>query len=212
VAGLAQLALQRFLLTTGFRRLQESKVRQLGLTSLVTAVYVDALDPPGPLGKRALLERSELRRRWRSRGWIRRTTRRTWPVALWISAAFTPSRRARCAPTAASRSPEGGDSPGAWEGPRSLRRPRPGATHALGHHPVHLRAALRSAHHRAAMERVRRGHPPAGGRRADAEDDGAGPDDGAVLRLGGRPPAPRCMVGGASAVRTLLRWYLAQAH
>ena len=30
VAGLAQLPLQRFLLTTGFRRLQESKVRQLG--------------------------------------------------------------------------------------------------------------------------------------------------------------------------------------
>jgi FMN phosphatase YigB (HAD superfamily) len=56
-AGLEQLSLRRFLLTTGFRRLQESKVRQLGLTSLFTAVYVDALDPPGPVGKRALLER-----------------------------------------------------------------------------------------------------------------------------------------------------------
>jgi FMN phosphatase YigB (HAD superfamily) len=55
-AGLEQLSLRRFLLTTGFRRLQESKVRQLGLTSLFAAVYVDALDPPGPVGKRALLE------------------------------------------------------------------------------------------------------------------------------------------------------------
>jgi putative hydrolase of the HAD superfamily len=56
-AGLEQLSLSRFLLTTGFRRLQESKVRQLGLTTLFAAVYVDALDPPGPVGKRAILER-----------------------------------------------------------------------------------------------------------------------------------------------------------
>lgn len=35
----------------------ESKVRQLGLTQLFVAVYVDALDPPGPLGKQALLQR-----------------------------------------------------------------------------------------------------------------------------------------------------------
>jgi FMN phosphatase YigB (HAD superfamily) len=56
-AGLEQLSLLRFLLTTGFRRLQESKLRQLGLASLFVTVYVDALDPPGPVGKRALLER-----------------------------------------------------------------------------------------------------------------------------------------------------------
>ncbi len=56
-SGLEQLALRRFLLTTGFRRLQESKLRQLGIASLFVAVYVDALDLPGPLGKRALLER-----------------------------------------------------------------------------------------------------------------------------------------------------------
>jgi putative hydrolase of the HAD superfamily len=56
-AGLERLTLRRFLLTTGFRRLQESKVRQLGLGSLFVAVYVDPLDPPGPVGKRALLER-----------------------------------------------------------------------------------------------------------------------------------------------------------
>ena len=56
VGGLEQLSLRRFLLTIGFRRLQESKVRQLGLTSLFEAVYIDALDPPGPRGKRVLLE------------------------------------------------------------------------------------------------------------------------------------------------------------
>lgn len=56
-AGLEQVSLQRFLLTTGFRRLQESKLRQLGLTSLFVAVYIDALELPHPIGKRALLER-----------------------------------------------------------------------------------------------------------------------------------------------------------
>lgn len=56
-AALERLALLRFLLTTGFRRLQESKLKQLGLASLFVAVYVDALDPPGPVGKRALLQR-----------------------------------------------------------------------------------------------------------------------------------------------------------
>jgi FMN phosphatase YigB (HAD superfamily) len=57
VTGLQQLSLRRFLLTTGFRRLQESKLRQLGLAPFFEAVYVDALDPPGPIGKRACLER-----------------------------------------------------------------------------------------------------------------------------------------------------------
>jgi len=56
-AGLERLSVHRFLLTTGFRRLQESKLRHLGMTSLFVAVYIDALDPPGPVGKRALLER-----------------------------------------------------------------------------------------------------------------------------------------------------------
>ena len=56
LAGLEQLSLLRFLLTTGFRRLQESKLKQLGLASLFMTVYVDALDPPGPVGKRALLQ------------------------------------------------------------------------------------------------------------------------------------------------------------
>ncbi len=55
VRALRHLPLRRFLLTTGFRRLQESKLRELGLASLFLAVYIDALDPPGPAGKRALL-------------------------------------------------------------------------------------------------------------------------------------------------------------
>jgi FMN phosphatase YigB (HAD superfamily) len=57
LAALERLALRRFLLTTGFRQLQESKIRQLGLASLFTAVYIDALDPPGPVGKRVILQR-----------------------------------------------------------------------------------------------------------------------------------------------------------
>lgn len=56
-AGLERLSLLRFLLTTGFRRLQESKLKQLGLASLFVTVYVDVLDLPGPVGKRALLQR-----------------------------------------------------------------------------------------------------------------------------------------------------------
>jgi FMN phosphatase YigB (HAD superfamily) len=59
-AGLQQLTLRRFLLTTGFRRLQESKVQQLGIASFFAGVYVDALDLPRPLGKRALLERLQV--------------------------------------------------------------------------------------------------------------------------------------------------------
>jgi FMN phosphatase YigB (HAD superfamily) len=57
LSTLVPLTLRRFLLTTGFRQLQESKIRQLGFASLFTAVYIDALDPPGPVGKRVLLER-----------------------------------------------------------------------------------------------------------------------------------------------------------
>lgn len=57
MAVLRELPLEMFLLTTGFRRLQESKVRQLGLAPFFVASYVDALDPPGPVGKRVLLER-----------------------------------------------------------------------------------------------------------------------------------------------------------
>ena len=53
---LARLASRRFLLTTGFRRLQGSKLERLGLRPLFERVYLDSLDEPEPPGKRALLE------------------------------------------------------------------------------------------------------------------------------------------------------------
>ena len=44
-------------MTSGFRRLQESKIKALKLDSLFTAAYVDAIDEPGRLGKEALFQR-----------------------------------------------------------------------------------------------------------------------------------------------------------
>ena len=41
---LSELSAKRFLVTSGFRRLQESKIKALQLTPLFTAVYVDAID------------------------------------------------------------------------------------------------------------------------------------------------------------------------
>jgi FMN phosphatase YigB (HAD superfamily) len=42
---------QHFLVTSGFRRLQESKIRALGLPAKMTACIVDAVDEPGRKGK-----------------------------------------------------------------------------------------------------------------------------------------------------------------
>ena len=56
----------RFLVTSGFRRLQESKVRALGVASMFREVIVDALDDPNHAGKEGifsnLMARYELRR------------------------------------------------------------------------------------------------------------------------------------------------------
>jgi len=41
----------RFLVTSGFRRLQESKIRALGVAQLFAAVIIDALDEPNRRGK-----------------------------------------------------------------------------------------------------------------------------------------------------------------
>ena len=57
LAILAELRAWRFLVTSGFRRLQESKIKALKLDPLFTAVYVDAIDEPDRLGKQALFER-----------------------------------------------------------------------------------------------------------------------------------------------------------
>jgi putative hydrolase of the HAD superfamily len=48
---LPQLGERRFLVTSGFRRLQESKIRALGIAAAFDEVVVDALDEPGRRGK-----------------------------------------------------------------------------------------------------------------------------------------------------------------
>jgi len=48
---LPQLGDRRFLVTSGFRRLQESKVRALGIADLFDDVVIDAIDEPGRRGK-----------------------------------------------------------------------------------------------------------------------------------------------------------------
>lgn len=56
---LAELPVQRFLVTSGFRRLQESKIRALGAAHLFTAIYidaVDAIDDPDRKGKHGIFE------------------------------------------------------------------------------------------------------------------------------------------------------------
>lgn len=51
LALLPSLGERRFLVTSGFRRLQESKVRALGIEACFEAVVVDAIDEPARHGK-----------------------------------------------------------------------------------------------------------------------------------------------------------------
>lgn len=44
-------------MTSGFRRLQESKVKALNLEPLFTVIYVNAIDEPDRIGKQGLFER-----------------------------------------------------------------------------------------------------------------------------------------------------------
>ncbi|MGO8928093.1 MAG: HAD family hydrolase [Limisphaerales bacterium] len=53
---LKELPVQRFLVTSGFRRLQESTIRALGIAPLFTAIQVDAIDQPGYRGKQKIFE------------------------------------------------------------------------------------------------------------------------------------------------------------
>lgn len=53
---LAELPVQRFLVTSGFRRLQESKVRALGFERLFTAVHIDAIDEADRKGKQGIFQ------------------------------------------------------------------------------------------------------------------------------------------------------------
>jgi FMN phosphatase YigB (HAD superfamily) len=48
---LAELPVRRFLVTSGFRRLQESKIRALRIAPCFEKVIVDAIDEPGRVGK-----------------------------------------------------------------------------------------------------------------------------------------------------------------
>lgn len=54
LGALEEVRVPRFLVTTGFRRLQESKVRALGIGALFAEVIVDALDDPDRCGKEAI--------------------------------------------------------------------------------------------------------------------------------------------------------------
>jgi len=51
---LAELPVARFLVTSGFRRLQESKIKALGFERLFTAIYVDAIDEADRKGKQSI--------------------------------------------------------------------------------------------------------------------------------------------------------------
>jgi FMN phosphatase YigB (HAD superfamily) len=51
LAVIKEFPVQRFLVTSGFRRLQESKVRALGFADWFAAIHIDAIDEPDRKGK-----------------------------------------------------------------------------------------------------------------------------------------------------------------
>lgn len=53
---LRELPVRLFLVTSGFRKLQESKINALGIRSLFTEVRIDAIDEPGSKGKARIFE------------------------------------------------------------------------------------------------------------------------------------------------------------
>ena len=52
--ALTDLSAQLFLVTSGFRRLQNSKIRALGIAPFFAAIHVDAIDESGHCGKQKL--------------------------------------------------------------------------------------------------------------------------------------------------------------
>ena len=56
LSALAELPVARFLVTSGFRRLQESKIRALGIAPLFKAIHVNAIDEEGRHGKQPIIE------------------------------------------------------------------------------------------------------------------------------------------------------------
>lgn len=53
---LSELPGLKFVVTSGFRRLQETKIRALRIASMCTAIYIDAIDEPGCRGKLKIFE------------------------------------------------------------------------------------------------------------------------------------------------------------
>jgi len=64
---LAELPVPRFLVTTGFRRLQESKIAALGLREYFTEIRIDVVDEPGRKGKQQLFHEIQQAHRYLSR-------------------------------------------------------------------------------------------------------------------------------------------------
>ena len=56
LAVLKELPVQRFLVTSGFRRLQESKVRALDFADWFAAIHIDAIDEVERKGKYGIFE------------------------------------------------------------------------------------------------------------------------------------------------------------
>ena len=57
LAALSELPARRFLVTSGFRRLQQSKIRALGVEALFDGVQIDAIDEPDRTGKLGIFQR-----------------------------------------------------------------------------------------------------------------------------------------------------------
>jgi FMN phosphatase YigB (HAD superfamily) len=56
LAALRGFHVPLFLVTSGFRRLQESKIRALGIAHFFTGIHIDAIDEGKPQGKQAAFE------------------------------------------------------------------------------------------------------------------------------------------------------------
>ncbi len=54
--ALSDLAVPLFLVTSGFRRLQESKIKALGIAARFERICIDAIDEPGRKGKAGLFQ------------------------------------------------------------------------------------------------------------------------------------------------------------
>ena len=59
--AIRELPAKLFLVTSGFRRLQESKVRALAVKSLFERIYIDAIDEPDRKGRKGSSRRYSAR-------------------------------------------------------------------------------------------------------------------------------------------------------